>query len=263
MNQENENPAPEAARDERPDDLVWYACYGSNLCFERFMCYLEGGKAPGAQRKNKGARDPSEPYEERAVFLPHALYFSQHSIVWQKGGVAFVDPRRNDEQQTWGRAYLITREQFEDVFRQENSSQELMVDWDTLLDSGSFTSGDRWYNHIVQTGELDGYPIFTMTNATNPTERKSNAPSAKYLQCIIDGIHETYCMGKEGTRKYLKDIPGIKGAFSGGQIAKMWQKTIDEANPDTDEEIELHPDYYDDDDEIKPESGNKDSQNLN
>lgn len=23
-------------------DLVWYVCYGSNLCYERFMCYLTG-----------------------------------------------------------------------------------------------------------------------------------------------------------------------------------------------------------------------------
>ena len=24
------------------DDYVWYACYGSNLCHERFMCYITG-----------------------------------------------------------------------------------------------------------------------------------------------------------------------------------------------------------------------------
>ena len=26
---------------------VWYACFGSNILYERFNCYLEGGRIAG------------------------------------------------------------------------------------------------------------------------------------------------------------------------------------------------------------------------
>ena len=25
------------------ENLVWYACYGSNIMYECFMCYIQGG----------------------------------------------------------------------------------------------------------------------------------------------------------------------------------------------------------------------------
>jgi hypothetical protein len=31
-------------------DQIWYACYGSNILQERFLCYIQGGD-PMAQRK--------------------------------------------------------------------------------------------------------------------------------------------------------------------------------------------------------------------
>ncbi len=209
------------------DDLVWYACYGSNLCYERFVCYLEGGKAPGAQRKQKGARDASEPSDERAVFINHQLYFSQHSINWQKGGVAFLDPRRDESINTWGRVYLITREQFEDVFRQENNKPDLAIDWEALLADGKQTVGEGWYNHIIKTGELEEHPILTFTNATNMNERGINPPSDNYLQCIIDGLRETYNIGKDGVKKYFRDVRGVKDKIKPQKITMMWQRAVD------------------------------------
>ena len=194
-------------QDKNIDDYVWYASYGSNLCYERFICYLEGGKAPGAKRKQRGARDNSEPIDERAVFIPHALYFSQHSRTWNDGGVAFIDPRKDPSIQTWGRAYLITRAQFEDVFFQENGSETEALDWTSLLAQGTLSHGDRWYHQILQVGELEDKPILTFTHSTNLEERGYNPPSDAYLQTIVNGICETYGMGKEGIKKYLPRRP--------------------------------------------------------
>ena len=231
-------------------DLVWYASYGSNLCYERFICYLEGGKAPGSKRKQRGARDASEPSDERAVFIPHALYFSQHSRSWGGGGVAFIDPRRDDAIQTWGRAYLVTREQFEDIFAQENGTPVEVLDWESLLEQGQLSNGDRWYHHILKIGDLEDKPILTFTNSTNPEERGYNPPSDAYLQTIVTGIFETYHMGKEGTKKYFRDVPGIKNKIKPGRIVKMWEEAMSADQVIPPESLEDYADYaLEDDDE--------------
>ena len=41
--------------------LVWYACYGSNLLKERFLCYIRGGRPIGAQRTFYGCKNKKEP----------------------------------------------------------------------------------------------------------------------------------------------------------------------------------------------------------
>jgi hypothetical protein len=210
------------------DVKVWYVCYGSNLCYDRFLCYLEGGKAAGSRTKQPGARDSSEPTDERAVFIPYYLYFSQKSMNWHGGGVAFLDPRRDDSVQTLGRAYLISREQFEDVFRQENRNQDLCIDWDTLLNAGTQNLGDGWYHQIIKTGELEGKPILTFTHSGNSDERGINPPSEQYLRTIIAGLFETYNLGKEGMKKYLRDMRGIKDKIKPATITRLWQDVVDE-----------------------------------
>lgn len=210
------------------DDRVWYACYGSNLCYERFLCYLEGGKAAGSKMKQQGARDATEPEDERAIFLPYHMYFSQKSINWRGGGVAFVDPRHDESAQTLARVYLITREQFEDVFRQENRNQELCIDWDNLLSSNSLSLGEGWYHHIIKSDELEGKPVLTFTHSKNSDERDLNAPSEQYLRTIIAGLFETYNLGKDGMKKYLRDIRGIKDKIKPATITRLWQSVVDE-----------------------------------
>ena len=179
------------------------------------------------KRKQRGARDSSEPIDERAVFIPHALYFSQHSRTWNGGGVAFIDPRKDPSIQTWGRAYLVTREQFEDIFAQENGFPVEALNWDELLDKDQLSVGDRWYHQILRVGELEERPILTFTNDKNPEERGYNPPSDAYLQTIVTGICETYGMGKEGVKKYLRDVPGVKNKIKPGRIIKMWETAVE------------------------------------
>jgi hypothetical protein len=40
---------------------VWYACNGSNLNYERLLCYIKGGTAMGRSGANEGCRDQRPP----------------------------------------------------------------------------------------------------------------------------------------------------------------------------------------------------------
>ncbi len=42
-------------------DYVWYACYGSNLLYERFKCYILGGTFNGNGRYHDGCQDKTLP----------------------------------------------------------------------------------------------------------------------------------------------------------------------------------------------------------
>ena len=97
------------------DKYVWYACYGSNLNEERFLRYIKGGICEFNGRSYDGCTDKSDPIADKPVIIPHKLYFGNSSGAWGGGGVAFINPRWDSEQSTWGRMYLITEEQFEQI----------------------------------------------------------------------------------------------------------------------------------------------------
>ena len=101
------------------DDLVWYAAYGSNLWPERFACYLTGGTAPGSTTASPGARNPAPARATEASKCDHERFYAGESRRWHGGGVAFLATDPGDHN-TPLRLYLITTEQFEDVFAQEN-----------------------------------------------------------------------------------------------------------------------------------------------
>lgn len=106
-------------------ELVWYASYGSNLLRSRFMCYIRGGRPKSSSKGYRGCTDKSEPLKDKPVRIPHELYFSGRSSVWGGGGggVAFIKPTRASKGEfTLGRMYLITREQFTQVVRQEKKT---------------------------------------------------------------------------------------------------------------------------------------------
>jgi hypothetical protein len=108
--------------------------------------------------------------------IPYRLYFANSSSKWNKAGVAFVDV--NTPGETYGRAYLITKEQLEQVQRQEGG----------------------WYQNKYYLGEIDGIPAYTLTsNVRYP----KNTVDHKYENVIADGLVE---MGLSWTEaiKYLK-----------------------------------------------------------
>src|SRR5579862_610370 len=109
--------------------MVWYAAYGSNLCAERFGCYIAGGIPPGRTDPCRGARDRTLPRRDRPLAIPHRLYFTGTAKSWG-GSPSFVDLVRDPDGPTHGRAYLITWEQFEDVVAQENGRRTSPIELD-------------------------------------------------------------------------------------------------------------------------------------
>ena len=123
---------------------VWYACYGSNISFDRFRYYIEGGTYPITGKRHDGCSDKTMPTESSPILIPFEMYFGNKSPSWDYCGVAFLDTSKPSR--VVGRAYLITEQQFDEVHKQEGSSTD-------------------WYDKIVDLGVYRGYPVKTFTNS--------------------------------------------------------------------------------------------------
>jgi len=174
---------------------VWYVSYGSNMCRERLMCYLQGGRPPGARQGYPGARDHSEPRADAAVDLPGRIYFAGESSVWG-GGVAFYDRDVTSPTETTpARAYLITAEQFVDVAAQEmhrapsdDDPLELVVR--SGLASGRYEAGPGAYETLIDLGLQDGLPMLTFTAPHGMDDVPHTPPSTAYLHMLAEGLRE-------------------------------------------------------------------------
>jgi len=137
-------------------NLVWYACYGSNINKERFMRYIEG------------CSDKTPPRDERPYKFDNPIYFSNNSPSWDYKGVAFLNIYKSGK--SYGKIYLITKEQFEEIKLQEGSNH-------------------NWYGKTVNLGFFDGIPVKAITKE----ERTSDViPSPRYIDVIKKGIQDTY-----------------------------------------------------------------------
>lgn len=146
------------------DNLVWYVAYGSNIKYERFMTYIQGGTCRFNGRTYRGCTDHSAPLASTNFPLPHDVYFGNESPSWFDGGVAFLDTSKPGH--AFGRAYLITREQFEQLHAAEGS-------------------GPAWYPDVVKVGEISGIPALTFTNNVR---REPNEPDSDYVEVFMDGL---------------------------------------------------------------------------
>ncbi len=99
------------------------------------------------------------------MLIRHNIYYAKKAKSWNNQGVAFLDYENDGI--CMGRMYLITKEQYEDVKRQEGP----------------------WYDYEVYLGTCDNYPIFTFTNKVKLAAVK---PSTQYLDVIRAGLKETY-----------------------------------------------------------------------
>ncbi|MCH4201642.1 MAG: hypothetical protein LKF69_01105 [Bacilli bacterium] len=160
------------------NDLVWYVCYGSNLCLERFMCYLTG---KGSSKFNISANprnicsDKTHPRDIKNTEIPYELYFAKLSSVWG-GSVAFLD--KDKQGKTYGRAYLISKAQYNHIKKCEGN----------------------WYKYEISLGEIDGIKTVTFTNKDRFID--ISPVSIDYRRVMINGLEE---MGvdKETAEDYL------------------------------------------------------------
>ncbi len=193
--------------------LVWYAAYGSNLLRARFLTYLRGGPVPGSGRIQHGARDGTDPVDDRPYRLPRQLLFGGRSSGWGDGGVCFVEPARVDSDGCLGRAWLITAEQLADVWAQENGRTEgPAVDVGALADGRTGDFGAGWYRHLEPVGELDGHPVATFTFAPGDEGPPENAADVSYLTVMGRGLAEAWSMGPSEAAAYLAGRRGNVGS---------------------------------------------------
>jgi len=164
------------------NNYVWYVCYGSNMLRERFLCYIKGGRYREFNRPLTPCSDTSEPIQCMPYILPYDMYYAKHSGSWKNSAVSFLDVTKPG--QAYGVAYLITKEQFDHVCRQENN--------------GNKPEDAAWYNAVVALGTWDGIPVETLTNSRRLEEA---APGKEYLEVLSAGILENY--------KYLRRSEAI------------------------------------------------------
>lgn len=190
--------------------MIWYAAYGSNLCRDRFLHYLQGGAAPGAQRELPGSRDPSPPADERALTFAGTMFFAWESPTWG-GGISFVEVGGEDV--VLARAYLLTEDQLSDVATQEMHREPgADLDLALVLEHRAHTYGPGRYETLHLLGELDGHPVLTFTTARR-ADLEPNEPREDYLRLLLRGLRETHGLSLDEACEHLLTRPGI-GSWS-------------------------------------------------
>lgn len=132
---------------------VWYACYGSNINYNRFMEYINS------------CSDVTPPVENRPYHFDYNIYFAKSSNHWH-GGIAFLDDTCPGH--AYGRIYKITKEQYEHVQRKEGSN----------------------YRKPIDLGKIEGIPVHTFTDFQK--NEPSKTPSPDYFTTILEGLKDCY-----------------------------------------------------------------------
>lgn len=200
-------------------EQVWYASYGSNLSWERFRCYLRGGRPDGAARMLPGARDSADPTGDRPVLLDGSVSFAWESPTWG-GGIAFFDP--DGDGTTFGRAYRLTVEQFADVASQEMHRDPAggSLDLVGLAAAGSLELGPGRYETLHLVGQLDEVPVVTFSSHPSD-DLMLNAPGSAYLTLMIRGLAETHGLAPEAITDYLAARPGCRPGWTRLHLSEL------------------------------------------
>ena len=199
-------------------DKVWYACYGSNLLEERFLCYIKGGRPKGALTTYVGCTDKAIPTDNEDFYICSELYFAKESGNWDNGGVAFIRTFFEPQASTIGRIYLVTKGQLIDIARQEtNTKNELTIDFDKAIEDGYYIFKQKsWYGNLVYLGQQNDYPIFTLTNENDL--QPLTKPSRNYIKTISEGIKEAHNFDDKTILEYLGSKGGVKDNYDNKEL---------------------------------------------
>ncbi len=200
---------------------IWYASYGSNLCYEgRFMCYISGGTPVGSERANPGSRDKRHPIDIKPISLDFELYFAGYSKAW-RGAPAFIRKGKPGSI-TYGRMYLISDDQFNDVVLQENGKPvdgtRFIPPFEQLNREKEFQlPGSPLYGSLLRIGQRNDCPVLTFTTGR---DLEIGAPSEAYVKIIVSGMKETYpAMKTSDICEYLLHSEGLRNNIPAKQIA--------------------------------------------
>ena len=158
------------------NQYIWYACYGSNINYDRFMLYINGGK----YATKKGCSDKSRPLEFKKYIFKHPIYFAGESKNWT-GGMAFLDYKKIGK--CYGKIYKIKLSQFIEIYEQEN----------------------KLYNHVLLLDYIDDIPVLTFTSRIRLNNLLNN-PSSRYIQIIVKGLKDlNYNLTKNQIDNYFRN----------------------------------------------------------
>lgn len=149
------------------EEYIWYACYGSNINYERFMYYINGDEEK-KYSSSDGCKDKTEPLEERKYIFKCPIYFAGRSRRWG-GGIAFLDYEKKGK--SYGKIYKVKMSQFKGVLNQEQNC--------------------RLYDTILLLDYVDGLPVFSFT-AKHKLQDELNEPSESYVEVIKKGLLDLY-----------------------------------------------------------------------
>jgi hypothetical protein len=211
-------------------ELVWYAAYGSNLLRNRFLCYIQGGTPPGAAKYFSGCTDKSLPKDDKPITIPHRLYFSKQSAIWEHLGVAFITAKEDPKYATLGRRYLINQKQFIEVVRQENAcdvgDSSIQINMAELVKAGQAVIAGGWYSRLLWLGSDHGIPIVTFTGAWEDDAVILTKPGENYLRVIAQGLKETYNLPKNKIIEYLQSTDGIYGLIDKLELKSILSNSL-------------------------------------
>ncbi|MCH4822323.1 hypothetical protein ML462_03980 [Gramella lutea] len=201
---------------------VWYACYGSNIREERFLCYINGGTPPGALKHFKGCEDKSSPRQTGTISIDYEMYFAKESPTWNGGGICFLNPEENISANTLGRTYLINSGQFIDLVSQELKFQgEIQIDFQELREKGYYNCLEEGrYGLLLYLGEKNGAPIVTFTSEVFLKD-EINRPDEQYLLTIIRGLKDIYSISEEELLNYFRHKKGVKNLLPEDELKQL------------------------------------------
>lgn len=202
-------------------DLIWYACYGSNMLEERFLHYINGGTPIGSTKFHQGCIDKTGPVDNEEFYITGELYFAEISKSWEDGGVCFLRLDSDTNHQILGRMYLISKEQFLEVVQQENNMKDVpRIDFQRSITEGESIFWKGWYGRLLYLGERCGHPIFTITKLG--VSKLINKPSKAYLQIVAKGIQQTFKnLGNEEIIDYLISKDGVRNNYTRDEISEI------------------------------------------
>lgn len=170
------------------NELIYYVAYGSNLLEERFMNYIKGGICSFNNKIYNACANTHKPLKSTKFKIPYNMYFSKESSSWNNSSVSFIDDTKPGF--AYGKAYLITKEQFNHIHEQE---------------------GKGWYGKIIDLGEIDGFKAYTFTSKEKLMHKGIDTISNNYLDVIKKGLKETYIdISNEEIDNYLNICTIIK-----------------------------------------------------
>jgi len=204
------------------NNYVWYACYGSNLSRERFLCYIKGGQPKNSTRTEIGCTDKTLPVSDSIYQLNRPLYFAKNAAHWNNGGAGFIGLNPEPENFTFSRKYLITKQQFIELVNQENRTSGIKIDFEEVINLKSKVICEGRYGNLLFLENFEEIPVFSFTINEKMGDSEFVKPDPIYLKTIIAGLNEIYKLSNSEYVDYLLRKPGILNNYSKKELLALF-----------------------------------------